>query len=135
MGDDVELAVAPVGLDRGGLVARLGVVGEEALEELLHRGRPAFGALLCTRCLPFADVGQPILGRGSRRWIGLLTYRGGLRVRISIGRPSPLKLRFPHGSVGSSPPGGTTILCPHRKYLISRAVFSRWDTSARRWDT
>src|SRR5882724_6638677 len=64
MGDDVELAVATVGLDRRGLVARLGVVGDEALEELLHCGRPARGALLGTRVLAFADVGQPTLGDG-----------------------------------------------------------------------
>jgi hypothetical protein len=65
MGDDVELAVAPIGLDGRGLIARLGVVGDEAREKLLHCGCPARGALLCTRILAFADIGQPILGDGS----------------------------------------------------------------------
>src|SRR5882757_2015906 len=87
MRENVELAVAPVGLDRRGLVTRLGVVGDEALEELLHCGRPARCALLGTRILAFADVGQPILGDGpglldrdlskaADRWFAALTVVG-----------------------------------------------------------
>jgi hypothetical protein len=106
-GDDVEPAVAKVGLDRRGLIARLGVVGDEALEELFHCGRLARGTLLCTRILTFADVGQPVLGNGT----GLLDsdlakapdgWFAALAVVGDIGHPEDLR---PVGVTLSRKPG------------------------------
>ena len=107
VGDDVEPAVAAVGVDRRGLVARLGVVGDEALEELFHCGRLARGTLLCTRILAFADVGQPVLGNGT----GLLDsdlakapdgWFAALAVVGDIGHPEDLR---PVGVTLSRKPG------------------------------